>query len=452
MSSAKLEQNLMKLETGHPICSLCKRELTSSAFDSTPGTKLCEGCRGLVQTAFHRAEPRMVGASNGAQLSAIATTYVPGARANAPTAISPEPGSVSFLEDFSTFSDAPEQGQSSGSPNPACESFDMHFDDERSTTPDSQETPVVASVIESTDHHEKTSGTIPQSIEAIHSGLNDLRHSFSDYGTANALSENTNSNGHSKEYSKEYSKENAFSVASEESIPADYALAEAHDVQSVTEDTPIDPWEDPLPAWDYSRSEWPVLMGPPREKSFARFKVPIAVALILAVGAGFYYLIYPQISRDQSAATSFPADGKPVSGTATQKPAEPVPQVQGQASSSLSQAPASEPSPPKPIDGSSNASEPGATANSNAQGRFALQAASFPTQAGADELAGKLKAVGVPAYVVSADLARRGRWFRVRVGRFNTGEDAQRFAGEAQQRAKAAGISLQLVISQYDQP
>jgi cell division protein FtsN len=58
----------------------------------------------------------------------------------------------------------------------------------------------------------------------------------------------------------------------------------------------------------------------------------------------------------------------------------------------------------------------------------------------------------VPSYVVSADIARRGRWFRVRVGRFNSAEDAQRFAGEAQQRAKAAGISLQLVVSQYDEP
>jgi cell division protein FtsN len=58
----------------------------------------------------------------------------------------------------------------------------------------------------------------------------------------------------------------------------------------------------------------------------------------------------------------------------------------------------------------------------------------------------------VPSYVVSADLARRGRWFRVRVGRFNTAEDAQKFAKEAQLRAKAAGMSLQLIVSQYEQP
>jgi cell division protein FtsN len=51
---------------------------------------------------------------------------------------------------------------------------------------------------------------------------------------------------------------------------------------------------------------------------------------------------------------------------------------------------------------------------------------------------------------VSADLPRRGKWFRVRVGRFNSADDAQKFAAEAQNRAKAAGLSLQLIGCQFD--
>jgi cell division protein FtsN len=90
--------------------------------------------------------------------------------------------------------------------------------------------------------------------------------------------------------------------------------------------------------------------------------------------------------------------------------------------------------------------------DSSAQGHFALQAASFPDRAAADEFAERLKAAGVPSYIVSIDLPRRGTWFRVRIGRFNTAEDAQKFAAEAQLRARATGMSLELIVSRYDQP
>ena len=200
-------------------------------------------------------------------------------------------------------------------------------------------------------------------------------------------------------------------------------------------------------------------MVPPRERSLARFKVPFAVALVLAVAAGSYYLIYPQISRDRPAAHSFSSDGKPEPRAAAQKPSEPAQPVPSQDPSAASDAPATGPAQPEQklvrdsgVASGTGASESATNGASNAQGHFALQAASFPTEAGANELAQKLRSAGVPSYVVSVDLARRGRWFRVRVGRFNSAEDAQRFAGDAQQRAKAAGISLPLVVSQYDQP
>src|SRR6185369_12171905 len=88
----------------------------------------------------------------------------------------------------------------------------------------------------------------------------------------------------------------------------------------------------------------------------------------------------------------------------------------------------------------------------NGNGKYSLQAASFPNIAAANEFAQKLKGARIPSYVISTDLKRRGTWFRVRVGRFNTPEDAQRFAAEAQLRAKAVGMSLQLITCQFDQP
>ena len=445
----------MKLETGQPICSLCKLELTGFAFESGPGARLCEGCRSLIQTALRRAEPRTVLASAGAQVSSVAPSYLPSAlqspNGNGSRIAHTEAISPAYFEDFSAFSEASEQSQSIESSNLGYESFEMHFDDEPPAAIESKAAPIEAPVVEATQPYAETPAANVPTSEPIHSELSDLRLSMSDKGNSSASPDN----GHPEHHS--------FTSTAERAIPDDDASDDAHATQPLTEAAAADPWEDPLPAWDYSRSEWPVLVGPPRERSLAKFKVAFAVALVLAVAAGFYYLIYPQISRERPLpANSFSSDGKPEPRATAQNPSESVQPVQSQEPSTPSEAPASEPAKPeqpehKLVSDSGVARDTPTTDSvaggaGNAQGRFALQAASFPTQAGADELAQKLRSAGVASYVVSADLARRGRWFRVRVGRFNSAEEAQRFAGDAQQRAKAAGISLQLVVSQYDQP
>jgi cell division protein FtsN len=443
----------MKLETGHPICSLCKLELTGFAFESGPGARLCAGCRGLIQTALRRTEPQTVVATAGVQLSGVATPYLasalPSDKSNASTIAHSETMSPGFFEDFAAFSDTSEQSQPIES-NLGYESFEMHFDEEPPAALASEAASVEEPEFESTQHYDQTPVADAPSSEPIHSELSDPHFSLSENGNASASTDNGNATDQSY----------AAGMA-EQAIPADNVSDEIHDTQPLTEAAPTDPWQDPLPAWDYSRSEWPVLMGPPRERSLAKFKVPAAVALVLVFAAGFYYLIYPQLSRERPrAANSFSSDSQPEPRDAAQKPSEPAQPVQSQEPSTPSDdaAAVAQAQPEQKLvrdSGVANetvASESGASGAVNAQGRFALQAASFPTQAGADELAQKLRSAGVPSYVVSADLARRGRWFRVRVGRFNSAEDAQRFAGEAQQRAKAAGISLPLVVSQYDQP
>jgi len=78
-----------------------------------------------------------------------------------------------------------------------------------------------------------------------------------------------------------------------------------------------------------------------------------------------------------------------------------------------------------------------------------LQAASFPSESSAKQFQDKLVKAGLPAYVVAADIPHRGRWFRVRAGRFASQEEAHKAAESFRKQAAAAGINLQLVPCDY---
>ncbi|MEK6321606.1 MAG: SPOR domain-containing protein [Acidobacteriota bacterium] len=211
-----------------------------------------------------------------------------------------------------------------------------------------------------------------------------------------------------------------------------------------------DPWDHPLPAWNNSQNEWPVVVESARRKPFGTLRASLAALVLLAGAAGFYLLILqPVILQPASSEqrTSVPADY----AKAERVPAAAEPDVS--AAKSAESEPQQVASSPSAETSASTDSKPiEALEVGTANGKFSLQAAAFPTQAAADELAEKLRRAGVPSYIVSADLGRRRRWFRVRIGRFNAVEDAQRFAAEAKVRAKAAGMSLELIACQYDQP
>jgi DedD protein len=85
-------------------------------------------------------------------------------------------------------------------------------------------------------------------------------------------------------------------------------------------------------------------------------------------------------------------------------------------------------------------------------GSLSFQMASFPSQSGADQFCEKLRNIGIPAYVVAADIPHRGKWFRVRAGRFASPVEAQQTSAGWQQRASKSGISLQLVPCDYQKP
>lgn len=161
----------------------------------------------------------------------------------------------------------------------------------------------------------------------------------------------------------------------------------------------------------------------------ARLKVTVAATLIICFGIAGYLLMYrPSIQASQTRQATTEQASAAVSGSQ-----QPLPTALASASEAK-ESPVLQ------------------TENESSERRFSLQAAAFPNEGGANQFCERLKRAGVPAYVVSAEIAGRGRWFRVRVGRFETAQDADRFASESRRRARAAGLNLQLIVSSYDKP
>ncbi|MFY9609282.1 MAG: SPOR domain-containing protein [Blastocatellia bacterium] len=193
-----------------------------------------------------------------------------------------------------------------------------------------------------------------------------------------------------------------------------------------------DSLEDPVQSRNYSQEDHPVVAPGGGLSKVAKLTLSVSAAVVLCCGIAGYSLVYrPSIQASQTKQTVSEQTSKPATGGHSM----PLPL----------------PSPPEP--GSEVKESDGLQSeNENTEGRYALQAAAFPSETGATEFCERLKRAGVPAYVASADIAGRGRWFRVRVGRFESAEDANRFAAESRRRARASGLTLQLIVSSYDKP
>ena len=205
-----------------------------------------------------------------------------------------------------------------------------------------------------------------------------------------------------------------------------------------TGDAASEAFESPLQGSEYSRDQWPVLTSPANRNSMGRLRTSMIALAVLACAAGSYFLI-------RAATNSAPMERSSAAGAPVDSSAKPTDIGAQNHSPSGPSLPNAESATQKLV-----SDERVSGNDSNAQGRFSLQAAAFPTETGAEEFAGKLRHARVPSYVVPADLARRGTWFRVRIGRFNSADDAQRFAREAQLRARTVGMSLQLIVCQYE--
>jgi cell division septation protein DedD len=201
--------------------------------------------------------------------------------------------------------------------------------------------------------------------------------------------------------------------------------------------TPADPWEDPLPAWEYSRSEWPLLVKDERKAATSRLKWPLVVAVVvIGIAAATYFFFFK--SRGEA----------PIAQQSLTVPLEPPP---------LPASPAASPTPqPSATPAATEEIKAPAPAPTNpaeeSQWKHALQAMASPNESEANAFAERLKTAAIPAYVVRAEVSGHV-WYRVRVGRFATVEEAQRYAAEARNRARAAGVALkELQVTAYDKP
>lgn len=191
----------------------------------------------------------------------------------------------------------------------------------------------------------------------------------------------------------------------------------------------------------HSHEEWPVLMASARRSSFNKMRTAMAILTLLVSVAAIYFLIYLPLyggKHENSLAVS------EVSAASVPAASEPAPLSQPRT-------PALEPTTVSQSKLDAGTSSKQETSIGDTRGQFSLQAAAFPEESGAAEFAEKLRRAGLPSYVVSADVGKRGTWYRVRVGRFESAEAAKRYVAEAQLRSKASGVSLQLIVCPYEE-
>jgi cell division septation protein DedD len=213
------------------------------------------------------------------------------------------------------------------------------------------------------------------------------------------------------------------------------AMIEVSESENLPATVPADPWEDPLPAWETSRNEYPVLMHA-EGKQRMKVRSVFLVALLVISLAAFYIVVWSPfgqapsktVARPEGPKASQPESKAGQTAATNNPPAATPPEVTRTAQ------PQQQPAPP-----TQTLSVPAG------QGTISLQAMSSPNEAEAKEFAEKLTRAGISAYVVAADLKAKGRWYRVRVGRFGTREEAARYAEQSKARARAAGLKLNLI-------
>ena len=410
----------MGFEPAALSCPLCKRRLPERTVGQAPGTRLCEQCQSMVLTAF-RGSIRTL-----ETLSVVghnqATVPTPGEQVleedlligekECVDDVSPEissPVSNVSVSQFSTFETSEDS------------SFRFFEEEEPQYRVHREDTE------SANDHYEASLS----------------EKSLSQFGETDSRPESESLADNSKAAEDTAAPETGGILESAGSSPVlnpDNQRDQEFEHEPVTRVVTADPWEEPLPAWDYSQNEWPVLIGP-HKRTVPRQRAAIAASVILLVLVLFYLIVYRPANAERRTSDNVIQTG-----------------VEERSASSAAREEQKQTAQLSSDDNSRSTSEANETIsqsvneNKNAQGKFSLQAAAFATDAGANEFAEKLKTAGLPSYVVSADVARRGRWFRVRLGRFDSADEAQRYAVEAQLRARSTGLALQLIVCQYEQP
>jgi cell division septation protein DedD len=166
----------------------------------------------------------------------------------------------------------------------------------------------------------------------------------------------------------------------------------------------------------------------PKGSSRARLGL-LALAALVVVGVSAFlvlrFLLRDATPAQPPAARTQPAPQPPATGPTSEKPAAPP-------------AKAETPAPP--------ATTP--TPAPAGAGGFTIQVRSSQSEADARAVADSLRAAGFDAYVLRADLGPRGTWYRVRVGRFDSRDEARQTIG----KLRASGRASDAILQAYEAP
>jgi septal ring-binding cell division protein DamX len=143
----------------------------------------------------------------------------------------------------------------------------------------------------------------------------------------------------------------------------------------------------------------------------------------------------PAAGRADAAAAAPPAPApEPVVPAAPAAVAKPVPEARPAAEAKPAPAPKALPSAAEAL-----ASHDAREANKAGGEAFTVQAASMPSRGEADAFASKLRAKGLSPQVVSADIPGKGTFYRVRIGRFQSREAADRYLKDFKRETGQSG-------------
>ena len=229
-------------------------------------------------------------------------------------------------------------------------------------------------------------------------------------------------------------------------VQADKDAETISGIDTTSEQEAADPWDDPLPVWEYSRNEYPLYVGVSERKRGLKLK-PLLVSAALLLSLVAAYLVFQSRSAvPQSQKAEVSSEQATVESVAPTQAANAIKPASDEAEKADAEKADAEKASPV-------SSEASANVVAETQWRHALQALASSSEVEANLFAAKLVSAGIPAYVIPADIERRGKWYRVRIGGFNTAQEAQRYIADARLRAKAAGINLKdLNVVDYERP
>ena len=423
----------MQLTATEVTCPLCKNPVGANCAHSDP-TRLCENCQRIVQTIRSTGNTRVpVVEPPRAPTTLQPHVAIPSQGERLPTSPILANEERDVFQKEAPIAEPHRLAVNAPAAEPSLLDFDELFDDEPFANTAAQETPSYLSEPFHGDWVLQASAAFVDPIPEPDLQPSSTAHTSTE--TAVAMTAFADA---VQDLSDEVAGRHTGSEPQVVSGANCQQASEFFEAEVVT--TPL---EEPA-QWNYAPTEFPMLVAVADRSKLASLRLPLVAALLVCCGVTGYFLIYrPSIQASESGQRLEqiqPFQPTPVSAELYGAPqARPQAGLETKESGSLPQA-------DRKNTQSANA------ASDTLEGRYSLQAAAFPNEAGANEFCERLKRAGVPAYTVSAEIAGRGRWFRVRVGRFETAQFADRFASEARLRARASGLNLQLIVSSYDKP